>query len=60
MNTDLQCIDTDHKLFPKSLLQDGDYNRIFAIGNIALLNQPLLGFFCSTKCPGEQNRTARP
>jgi predicted Rossmann fold nucleotide-binding protein DprA/Smf involved in DNA uptake len=26
--------------------------RIWAIGNLDILKTPLLGFFCSTKCPG--------
>jgi predicted Rossmann fold nucleotide-binding protein DprA/Smf involved in DNA uptake len=31
------------KLFP----------RIWSIGNLDILQRPLLGFFCSVKCPGE-------
>lgn len=27
--------------------------RLWAIGNLQILEKPLLGFFCSTKCPGE-------
>ena len=27
--------------------------RVWAIGNLQILDKPLLGFFCSTKCPGE-------
>jgi predicted Rossmann fold nucleotide-binding protein DprA/Smf involved in DNA uptake len=27
--------------------------RVWAIGNLQILAQSLLGFFCSTKCPGE-------
>src|SRR5207244_7197156 len=27
--------------------------RLWAIGKLQILEQPLLGFFCSTKCPGE-------
>src|SRR5438128_6073395 len=27
--------------------------RVWAIGDLQILEQPLLGFFCSTKCPGE-------
>jgi predicted Rossmann fold nucleotide-binding protein DprA/Smf involved in DNA uptake len=27
--------------------------QVWAIGNSKILEQPLLGFFCSTKCPGE-------
>ena len=29
------------------------FPRIWAIGNLAILEKRLLGFFCSTKCPGE-------
>jgi len=31
----------------------GAAQRVWAIGNLQLLEQPLFGFFCSTKCPGE-------
>jgi predicted Rossmann fold nucleotide-binding protein DprA/Smf involved in DNA uptake len=27
--------------------------QIWAIGNLAILDLPLLGFFCTTRCPGE-------
>ena len=37
-------------------LRDGvlmaSYPRIWAIGNLAILKTRLIGFFCSTKCPG--------
>ena len=29
------------------------WQQVWAIGNRNILEQPLLGFFCSTKCPGE-------
>ena len=32
-----------HELFP----------RIWALGDLKILEKPLLGFFCSVKCPGE-------
>jgi predicted Rossmann fold nucleotide-binding protein DprA/Smf involved in DNA uptake len=32
-----------HELFP----------RIWALGNLKILKKPLLGFFCSVKCPGD-------
>lgn len=32
-----------HELFP----------RIWALGDLKILEEPLLGFFCSVKCPGE-------
>jgi len=31
----------------------GAWPRVWAIGNLQILEQALLGFFCSTKCPGE-------
>ena len=41
-----------------SILRDGIAvavvgQQVWAIGNLQILEQPLLGFFCSTKCPGE-------
>ena len=41
-----------------SVLRDGMViagvgQRVWAIGNLQILGQPLLGFFCSTRCPGE-------
>src|SRR5574341_2356159 len=27
--------------------------RVWAIGDLQILEQPLLGLFCSTRCPGE-------
>jgi predicted Rossmann fold nucleotide-binding protein DprA/Smf involved in DNA uptake len=54
MKTELHCIERGNDLFPESLLhQDGGFSQIYAIGNIGLLNLPLLGFFCSTRCPGD-------
>ena len=29
------------------------FPRIWALGNLEILENPLLGFFCSVKCPGE-------
>jgi predicted Rossmann fold nucleotide-binding protein DprA/Smf involved in DNA uptake len=29
------------------------FPRIWALGNLEVLRRPLLGFFCSVKCPGE-------
>jgi predicted Rossmann fold nucleotide-binding protein DprA/Smf involved in DNA uptake len=31
----------------------GRFPQIWAIGNLALLERPLLGLFCSVKCPGD-------
>ena len=29
------------------------FPKIWALGNLEILEKPLLGFFCSVKCPGE-------
>lgn len=42
--------------FPPALrINDGSavFSQIWAIGNLAILERRLLGFFCSNKCPGE-------
>ena len=31
----------------------GLFPKIFALGNLEILKNPLLGFFCSVKCPGD-------
>ncbi len=31
----------------------GVFQRVWAIGDLQVLEQPLLSFFCSTRCPGE-------
>ena len=38
--------------FPAALRKAG-YNRLWAIGEIGILDRPLLGLFCSRRCPGE-------
>jgi len=35
-----------------ALLGDAAPERIYAIGNLDVLSQPLLALFCSSKCPG--------
>lgn len=48
-------IDPPMASFP-SALRTGDgaalFPHIWAIGNLAILEKRLLGFFCSTRCPG--------
>jgi predicted Rossmann fold nucleotide-binding protein DprA/Smf involved in DNA uptake len=36
-----------------ALLGDDAPERIYTIGNLDILSQPLLGLFCSSKCPGK-------
>ena len=47
--------ETDDLELPPVLSKDGIRNRhpyIWAIGNTDILSRELLGFFCSTECPG--------
>jgi predicted Rossmann fold nucleotide-binding protein DprA/Smf involved in DNA uptake len=56
MSLDLQSIGTESRDYP-SYLQDREHRGLFpqvwALGDINILQKPLLGFFCSVKCPGE-------
>jgi predicted Rossmann fold nucleotide-binding protein DprA/Smf involved in DNA uptake len=48
-------IESTSPAFPSALRKGtllGSYSRIWAIGNLKILETRLLGFFCSTKCPG--------
>ena len=38
--------------FPAAL-RNGDWERLWAIGDLGILARPLLGLFCSKRCPGE-------
>ena len=38
--------------FLKKRIESDVYPKIWAIGNLNVLEQQLLGFFCSAKCPG--------
>ena len=38
--------------FP-SALRNGSCGRLWAIGDLGILDRPLLGLFCSKQCPGE-------
>lgn len=37
----------------KGKLADGGFQRIWAIGGLHILENPLVAFFCSSKCPGQ-------
>jgi hypothetical protein len=55
MPLDATIIDSTSPDFPAALRKGallGSCSRIWAIGNIDILGTWLLGFFCSTKCPG--------
>ena len=48
-------VETKSLNFPGTIRQgalEGSYPCIWAIGNLDILNTRLIGFFCSTKCPG--------
>lgn len=37
----------------KGKLADGGFQQIWAIGDLHILENPLVAFFCSSKCPGQ-------
>jgi predicted Rossmann fold nucleotide-binding protein DprA/Smf involved in DNA uptake len=45
-------LEATHPHFPSPLRASGPA-RIWALGNTAILREPLLGFLCSKKCPGD-------
>ena len=51
MAVTVTTIEANSAAYPNALA--GVWPRVWAIGNPQLLEQPFLGFFCSTKCPGE-------
>jgi predicted Rossmann fold nucleotide-binding protein DprA/Smf involved in DNA uptake len=56
MPNDVTLIESASSDFPAGLRQaDGKpfCPRIWAIGDLRILDKPLLGFFCSARCPGE-------
>lgn len=56
MSFTVTVIDSTSVDFPASLrTRDGTsvFPSLWAIGNLAILERRLLGFFCSTRCPGE-------
>ena len=47
-------VDRTHPSFPATLRGDGPaIEQLWAIGNLDLLERPLLALFCSMQCPGE-------
>lgn len=56
MPLDVTVIEPTASNFPAALrARDGTlvFPRLWALGNLAILQRRLLGFFCSTRCPGE-------
>jgi predicted Rossmann fold nucleotide-binding protein DprA/Smf involved in DNA uptake len=46
-------LEATHPDFPGALRQSGQVARIWAIGNTAILREPLVGIVCSERCPGD-------
>ena len=56
MPSDATILDLDHPNYPVPLRDkkaQALFPQIWAIGNLSLLERPLLGLFCSVKCPGD-------
>ena len=56
MPFDITVIGPKNRDYPSSLRNKKAhalFSRIWALGNLDILKKPLLGFFCSVKCPGE-------
>jgi len=56
MSFAVSVVDSTSTDFPTSLrTRDGTpvFPRIWALGDLTILQRRLLGFFCSTQCPGE-------
>jgi predicted Rossmann fold nucleotide-binding protein DprA/Smf involved in DNA uptake len=56
MPNDVTVIESTSSDFPAGLWQaDGKpfCPRIWAIGDLRILDKPMLGFFCSARCPGD-------
>ena len=45
-------LESSSTAFPVAL-RNGDCERLWAIGDLGILPRPLLGLFCSKRCPGE-------
>jgi len=53
--SEIVVIDSDDPRYPTAamnLLGDDAPKRVYALGKLSILDQPLLAFFCSSKCPG--------
>ena len=48
----IETISSDCPTFLKDRVSNDLFPKIWAIGNLNILEQQLLGFFCSAKCPG--------
>jgi len=48
----IETISSDCPAFLKDRVSNDLFPKIWAIGNLHILEQQLLGFFCSAKCPG--------
>jgi hypothetical protein len=48
-------IDSTLTAFPETLAgsEGRAYSRVWAVGDLSILDQRLVGFFCSVKCTGE-------
>jgi predicted Rossmann fold nucleotide-binding protein DprA/Smf involved in DNA uptake len=56
MSLEGTVIDSTHPDYPVALRDKKGhalFPRVWAVGNLALLERPLIGFFCSVKCPGD-------
>jgi hypothetical protein len=47
----IQKINTDQSVL-RQLLAEHAPKTIWSLGDLAILQNPLVGFFCSVKCPG--------
>jgi len=55
MPFDIKCIQSKSRDYPSSLREKKThelFHQIWTLGNLDILKRPLLGFFCSVKCPG--------
>jgi predicted Rossmann fold nucleotide-binding protein DprA/Smf involved in DNA uptake len=55
MSPNVTIVESASPSFPATLRREASmvsYPRIWAIGNLDILKTRLIGFFCSTKCPG--------
>ena len=56
MAIDISTIESESPTFPTALKNGSLFpvpDRIWAIGDLGRLDRPLLGFFCSARCPGD-------
>jgi predicted Rossmann fold nucleotide-binding protein DprA/Smf involved in DNA uptake len=56
MQPEIKTITPKSREYPRSLREKKNrelFPQIRALGDLSLLQRPLLGFFCSVKCPGD-------